>query len=107
MKDELAQQLDKLEKIKDRLNDDIQPLNELGEREVQKPEVEAIYKKMQNLKSELQTFQYQIKPLAGRSVHLQKEFGTMLLAERSNKMSQTDNKLSKLDRLLSEIERAA
>jgi len=48
--------LAKLSKFKERLNDDIQPLNELADREIHKAEVETIYKKMQNLASEFQTF---------------------------------------------------
>lgn len=68
----------KLNKFKERLNDGIQPLNELADREIHKAEIETIYKKMQNLASELQTFQYQLTPLNGKSTSLQKEFDTML-----------------------------
>jgi len=36
-------------KLQDKLMDDIQPLNELGEREVKAPEIEAIMQKMRVL----------------------------------------------------------
>jgi hypothetical protein len=40
LKDQLGLYRDKLAKLKDKLDNDIQPLNEIGEREIHQPEVE-------------------------------------------------------------------
>ena len=94
MKDQLNLYRDKLTKLKDKLDHDIQPLNEIGEREIHQPEVEEILKKMKDLNDEFKTFEDHIKPIDGQSLTLKKEFESLITAEKRKKVIISEGKLN-------------
>jgi predicted nuclease with TOPRIM domain len=94
LKDQLNLYRDKLTKLKDKLDHDIQPLNEIGEREIHQPEVEEILKKMKDLNDEFKTFEDHIKPIDGQSLTLKKEFESLITAEKRKKVIISEGKLN-------------
>lgn len=62
LQDELETQKDNLAKAHTNLINLVQPLNELGEREVKKPEIDEILKKLNNMSKDLNSRERDILP---------------------------------------------
>jgi len=63
--------------------DDIQPLNELGEREVKQQEIEEIMEKMKVLGEDFDSLDNEIKPLLAKLEALLKDVDAMIEMEKA------------------------
>ena len=106
MKDELGLYRDKLAKFKDKLDNDIQPLNEIGEREIHQLEVESILKKMKELNDQFKMFEDHIKPIDGHSITLKKEFASLIAAEKRKKVIMAEGKLNTIGKQIDDFTKA-
>jgi chromosome segregation ATPase len=84
--------------------DDIQPLNELGEREVHQPEIEDILAKMKAMKIKLDGLEKQIKPLEAQHEQLDAEVDDMIHDEKTSKLHTGDGQLTQLNLDIADID---
>lgn len=93
-----------LVKLQDKLMDDIQPLNELGEREVKTPEIEAIMEKMKVLGIDFDELERLIAPLAAKLQTLDKEINDMINDEKKGGLGEANDMIKALNDKIAALE---
>ena len=78
--------------------DDIQPLNELGEREVKTPEIQAIMEKMRVLGQDFDELERLILPLGAKLKALEKEIDDMINGEKNDKIGEAMERIDELNK---------
>ena len=84
--------------------DDIQPLNELGEREVKQEEVVEIMEKMKVLSETFGDLENNLKPLATRLDALTKDVDAVIAAEKAKHSGSANSSIVDLEDKLKQIE---
>lgn len=84
--------------------DDIQPLNELGEREVKQEEVVEIMEKMKALSETFADLENNLKPLVNQLETLVKDVDDTVAAEKGKTTGAAQESLGSLDAKLKQIE---
>ena len=83
---------------KDKLNDIIQPLNELLEREVYQPELEKIAEILKKILADLTKTEHALVPSKKEISDLLKEIEALLHDEKENKVKGCDTEIIQIDR---------
>ena len=84
--------------------DDIQPLNELGEREVKTPEIEAIMEKIRVLGVDFDELERLILPLAAKLKDLEKQVDDMINGEKNNGLTSCAAGIKDLNDMIAKLE---
>ena len=79
---------------------DIQPLNELAEREVKQPEIEEILEKMKVLGEDFDSFEKELAPLLSQLEALLKDVDSMIDTEKGKNVKAADDSMVDLDQKL-------
>lgn len=75
----------------------VQPLNELGEREVKQPEIDDILKKLNNMNKDLNAMQRDIQPKKTAIEALMGDVESMLERDKGRKVDEAEQLLNDLD----------
>ena len=84
--------------------DDIQPLNELGEREVKQEEVVEIMEKMKVLSETFGDLENNLKPLINQLEQLVKDVDGVIDGEKSKTTGESQDSLGALDEKMKHLE---
>lgn len=84
--------------------DDIQPLNELGEREVKQEEVVEIMEKMKVLAETFGDLENSLKPLVGQLEGLMKDVDGTIAAEKAKTTGSANDSIDSLEAKLKQLE---
>jgi len=84
--------------------DDIQPLNELGEREVKQQEIEEIMEKMKVLGEDFDSLDNEIKPFLAKLQALLKDVDAMIEMEKGKNVKAADEAMAELDKKLADMD---
>lgn len=88
---------DNLAKAHSSLINLVQPLNELGEREVKKPEIDEILKKLNNMNKDLNAMERDILPKRQAIQSLMGDVENMLERDKGRKVDEAESLLNDLD----------
>lgn len=92
-----------MQESKDRLMDVIQPLNELGDREVKTPEVQQILEKLKEIEKELKDTEGELAETKKAVDQLNAEVDKLIESEKNNKIQDADEQLGNLDKALADL----
>mmetsp|Transcript_21886 Transcript_21886/g.33965 ORF Transcript_21886/g.33965 Transcript_21886/m.33965 type:complete len:500 (-) Transcript_21886:2632-4131(-) len=97
LRDDLEKKRENLSNTRDKLINHVQPLNELGEREVKKPEIEEILKGLDTINDELRAQERDLVPKSQQIEDLDQEVNDMLEKDKGRKIEAAEDKLNSLD----------
>jgi len=92
-----------MQDAKDKLMDVIQPLNELGDREVKTPEIVKILEQLKAIEKKLKDCEADLGETKKRGDQLGEEVDQLLEGEKSRKVQDADEQLGKLDKALADL----
>jgi len=104
-RDDLEKAQEKLGDIKAKLGEDIQPLNELGDREVTTPELEKILDSLKNVDSGLNDLNDDLLPLAKQVDKEAADAAALLEGEKDRLIQDADKMLQGLDQQLDDLDK--
>ena len=104
LRDEFENAHKRLIHQQDKLMDDIQPLNELGEREVKQEEVVEIMEKMKTLSETFADLENNLKPLIGQLEALVRDADGVIDAEKAKTTGEAQGALDSLDEKMQRLE---
>ena len=93
-----------MQEQKDMLMDIIQPLNELGDREVKTPEIEKILEQLKVIQEELRGAEATLALTRAETDQLVDDVEKLIEGEKNNKIQDADEQLGKLDLALADLD---
>lgn len=103
LRDDLENKLDKIQQTRDFLLNLVQPLNELGERQIKTPEINHILQELIDLLRDLQELEKEIQLKLKALEKLKIDVDNMLEKDKFNKIYQAENLLKDFDNKVDEI----
>lgn len=103
LRDELEKMQEKLSATRDKMINHVQPLNDLNEREVTRPEIEEILKSLDSINDNLMNQERDILPKSQDIDDLEKDVDGMLEIDKTRKIEDGEGKLQDLNNKIDEL----